>query len=150
EVVVCDARRNRLITEGSKGDKADARKLAELLRTGMVRSVWHGRQTTRGLKEMVRSYETFAIDTRRTMLRIKALYRSRGIVTTGTGVYQVKQREHWLKQLTEVAQITVICLFVDGASVVPVKIGRWQEIEGTFVYTFRDSGNTDKWHSRFF
>jgi hypothetical protein len=68
----------------------------------MVRSVWHGRQTTRGLKEMVRSYETFAIDTRPTMLRIKALYRSRGIATTGTGVYQVKQREHWLKQLTEV------------------------------------------------
>ena len=102
EVVVCDPRRNRLLSEGSKGDKADARKLAELLRTGMVRSVWHGRQTTRGLKEMVRSYETFAIDTRRTMLRIKALYRSRGIATTGTGVYQVKQREHWLKQLTEV------------------------------------------------
>jgi hypothetical protein len=89
-------------TEGSKGDKADARKLAELLRTGMVRSVWHGRQTTRGLKEMVRAYETFAIDSRRTMLRIKALYRSRGIPTTGTGVYQVKRREHWLKQLTEV------------------------------------------------
>src|SRR5262249_36006284 len=92
--------RNSLLSEGSKGDKADARKLAEL-RTGMVRSVWHGRQTTRGLKEMVRSYETFAADTRRTMLRIKALYRSRGIATTGTGVYQVKQREHWLKQLTE-------------------------------------------------
>jgi transposase len=72
EVVVCDPRRNRLLSEGSKGDKADARKLAELLRTGMVRSVWHGRQTTRGLKEMVRSYETFAADTRRTMLRIKA------------------------------------------------------------------------------
>jgi Transposase len=54
EVVVCDPRRNKPINrriEGSKGDKADARKLAELLRTGMVRSVWHGRQTTRGLKE---------------------------------------------------------------------------------------------------
>src|SRR5215472_14090872 len=74
EVVVCDPRRNKLLAEGSKGDKADARKLAELLRTGMVRSVWHGRQTTRSLKEMVRSYETFAADTRRTMLRIKALY----------------------------------------------------------------------------
>jgi transposase len=101
EVVVCDPRRNKLLTAGSKGDKADARKLAELLRTGMVRSVWHGRQTTRGLKEIVRAYETFAIDTKRTMLRIKALYRSRGIPTTGSGVYQVKQRDHWLKQLTE-------------------------------------------------
>jgi len=84
--------------EGSKGDKADARKLAELLRTGMVRSVWHGRQTTRGLKELVRAYETFAIDTNRTMLRIKALYRA----TKGSAVYQKKERDHWLKQLTEV------------------------------------------------
>ena len=49
EVVVCDPRRNKLLKEGSKGDKADARKLAELLRTGMVRSVWHGHQKTRGL-----------------------------------------------------------------------------------------------------
>src|SRR5215468_10556627 len=30
EVVICDPRRNRLLSEGSKGDKADARKLAEL------------------------------------------------------------------------------------------------------------------------
>src|SRR5215467_8968266 len=94
EVVVCDPRRNKLLSEGSKGDKADARKLAELLRTGMVRSVWHGRQTTRVLKEMVRAYETFAIDTRRTMLRIKALYRNRGIATKGSAVYQQKQRGH--------------------------------------------------------
>jgi len=101
EVVVCDPRRNKLLTEGSKGDKADARKLAELLRTGMVRSVWHGRQTTRGLKEMVRAYETFAIDTRRTMMRIKALYRSRGIATKGSAVYQQKQRDQWLMHLTE-------------------------------------------------
>ena len=102
EIIVCDPRRNKLLVEGSKGDKADARKLAELLRTGMVRSVWHGRQTTRGLKEMVRAYETFAIDTRRTMMRIKALYRSRGIATKGSAVYQQKQRGHWLNQLTEV------------------------------------------------
>ena len=101
EVVVCDPRRNKLLVEGSKGDKADARKLAELLRTGMVRSVWHGRKTTRGLKEVVRAYETFAVDTRRTMMRIKALYRSRGIATTGSAVYQKNEREGWLKQLTE-------------------------------------------------
>jgi transposase len=97
EVVVCDPRRNKLLVEGSKGDK-----LAELLRTRSVRSVWHGRQTTRGLKEMVRAYETFAVDTRRTMMRIKALYRSRGIATKGSAVYQKKERDHWLKLLIEV------------------------------------------------
>lgn len=48
EVVVCNPRRNKLLTAGSKGDKADARKLAELLRSGMVESVWHGHDETRG------------------------------------------------------------------------------------------------------
>src|SRR5262245_1733572 len=32
EVIVCDPRRNKLLSEGSKADKVDARKLAELLR----------------------------------------------------------------------------------------------------------------------
>jgi len=50
---------------------------------------------------VVRAYEKFAVDTRRTMMRIKALYRSRGIATTGSAVYQKKEREGWLKQLTE-------------------------------------------------
>ena len=36
------------------------------------------------------------------MMRIKALYRSRGIATKGSAVYQKKQRDHWLNQLTEV------------------------------------------------
>src|SRR3989454_6573734 len=101
EVVVCDPRRNKLLSEGSKGDKVDARKLAELLRTGMLRSVYHGHEATRKLKELVRAYETLSVDTQRTMARIKAIYRGRGSVTTGRGVYQAKQREQWLEKLAE-------------------------------------------------
>ena len=59
QVVVCDPRRNKLLSEGSKADKVDARKLADLLRSGMLRSVYHGHQATRKLKELVRGYETF-------------------------------------------------------------------------------------------
>ncbi len=40
-VLVCDPRRNALLKEGSKSDKIDARKLAELLRTGTLRPVYH-------------------------------------------------------------------------------------------------------------
>lgn len=101
EVVVCDPRRNKLLSEGSKADKVDARKLAELLRTGMLRSVYHGHEATRKLKELVRAYETLSIDTQRTMARIKAVYRGRGIQTPGRGVYQAKQRQQWLEKLTE-------------------------------------------------
>src|SRR5215469_786944 len=42
EIVVCNPRRNALLKEGSKSDKIDARKLAELLRAGLLRAVYHG------------------------------------------------------------------------------------------------------------
>jgi transposase len=101
EVIVCDPRRNKLLSEGSKADKVDARKLAELLRSGMLRSVYHGHEATKKLKELVRAYESLSIDTQRTMARIKAIYRGRSIRTPGRGVYQAKQREQWLEKLTE-------------------------------------------------
>jgi hypothetical protein len=45
EIVVCNPRRNALLKEGSKSDKVDARKLAELLlrrhaATGLPRTKW--------------------------------------------------------------------------------------------------------------
>ena len=49
----------------------------------------------------MRAYEPLSIDTQRTMARIKAIYRRRGIRTPGRGVYQPKQREQWLEMLTE-------------------------------------------------
>src|SRR6266516_4256149 len=42
QVLVCDPRRNALLKEGNKSDKIDARKLADLLRTGMLRPVYQG------------------------------------------------------------------------------------------------------------
>jgi transposase len=101
EVVVCDPRRNKLLTEGSKADKVDARRLAELLRVGMVRPVYHGNEGARKLKQLARGYQTLSSDMQRTMARIKAMYRSRGIATAGRGVYQAKQREQWLSLLTD-------------------------------------------------
>ena len=101
DVIVCDPRHNKLLSEGSKGDKIDARKLADLLRTGMLRRVYHGNEGSRRLKQLVRAYETLSTDTKRTMVRIKAIYRARGIRTPGRNVYQPKQREHWLELLIE-------------------------------------------------
>jgi transposase len=102
EVIVCDPRRNRLLEEGSKGDKPDARKLAQLLRVGLLRSVYHGHEeATRKLKQLVRAYENLSDDTQRTMVRIKAIYRSRGIACRGREVYQATRRQQWLEKLNE-------------------------------------------------
>ena len=54
-LVVCDPRRNALLKEGSANDRIDARKLAELLRANLLRSVYHGQQGLRTLKELVRA-----------------------------------------------------------------------------------------------
>ena len=50
--MVCRPRRNALLKEGSKSDKVDARKLADLLRTGMLRPVYHGENGLRTLREL--------------------------------------------------------------------------------------------------
>src|SRR5215469_17896212 len=75
EILVCNPRRNALLKEGSKSDKVDARKLADLLRTGMLRPVYHGENGLRTLRELARSYQTISKDLRRVMNRLKALYR---------------------------------------------------------------------------
>ena len=87
EIVVCNPRRNALLKEGSKSDKVDARKLAELLRAGLLRAVYHGENGLRTLRELARSYLTISKDLKRVMNRLKALYRSWGIPCTGTQVY---------------------------------------------------------------
>src|SRR5579872_1686794 len=43
QLVVCDPRKNALLKDGSKSDRIDARKLAELLRGNQLHSVYHGR-----------------------------------------------------------------------------------------------------------
>src|SRR5271168_4859397 len=65
EVVVCNPRKNALLKEGSKGDKIDARKLAELLRLNHLTPVYHGENGIRTLKELARSYLTITKDVTR-------------------------------------------------------------------------------------
>jgi len=99
EVLVCNPRRNALLKEGSKNDKVDAQKLSDLLRTGMLRPVYHGENGVRTLRELARTYQTVSKDLNRVMNRIKALYRGWGIACAGTQVYAPRYREEWLKQI---------------------------------------------------
>ena len=97
KVIVCDPRKNRL--DGSKTDKIDARKLAELLRLNALKAVYHGQNNTRGLKELARSYVSLQQDSTRVMNRLKAIFRSRGIPCRGQSIYQPKKRKEWLEKL---------------------------------------------------
>ena len=102
QVLVCDPRRNALLKEGSKNDKLDARKLADLLRRGMLRPVYHGEHGLRTLRELARTYQTLSQDLNRVMNRLKALYRGWGIACGGTQVYAPRYREEWLGKIEPV------------------------------------------------
>src|SRR2546423_9214595 len=101
KVVVCNPRKSALLKDGSKGDKIDARKLAELLRGGYVKPVYHGDPGLRTLKELSRSYLTISKDLTRVMNRIKALYRGWAIPCGGTQVYALCHRSVWLSKIPE-------------------------------------------------
>ena len=98
-LVVCDRRGER--RHGPKGDHRDADTLAELLRRGGLRAVYHGSAPRAVLKELTRTYRTLVDDATRVMLRLKALFRARGIGTLGAAVYHPQHRAQWLGQLTD-------------------------------------------------
>ena len=99
-VVVCDRRGERRHT--NKHDLADADELSEQLRRGGLRVVYHGNAHRVRLKELTRAYQNLVEDATRVMLRLKALFRARGIKTPGQGVYHnLEERPQWLAQLPD-------------------------------------------------
>ena len=96
-VVVCNVR-GRSETS-NKSDRIDADALSEMLRVGSVKSVYHGASSVLTLKELVRCYLNLVDDSTRVMLRIKALFRARGILTPGTSVYRASERAKWLAKI---------------------------------------------------
>ena len=98
-LVVCDPRKNALLKDGSKSDRIDARKLAELLRGNQLSPVYHGEHGVRTLKELARTYLTVSQDLVRVMVRVKALYRSWAIPCAGKQVYALRHRAIWLDKI---------------------------------------------------
>ena len=96
-VIVCDRRGEP--ARGNKADAHDADELSELLRCQRLRAVYHGSPERATLRELARAYQNLVEDATRVMLRLKALYRARGIRTPGHGVYDAAQRAEWVGKL---------------------------------------------------
>ncbi|MDP6543250.1 MAG: transposase, partial [Phycisphaerae bacterium] len=84
-IVVCDPRRNKLIThDGDKSDPIDAGKLAELLAGGYLREVYHSDDDDRVLlKEWVSLYHDRVRDAVRQVNKIRARCRMYGVRMPG-------------------------------------------------------------------
>ncbi len=98
-VVVADRRGQK--RPGSHGDFKDAERLAEDLRTGHLRAVYHGSPERATLRELSRLYGNLVEDSTRTMQRLKALYRARAIRSRGPRLYQPANRAEWLAKLED-------------------------------------------------
>jgi transposase len=99
QVVVCNPRKNALLKSGSKSDAIDARKLAELLRAGLLSAVYHGETSAGEVQQMARSYTQLTEDTTRVMARLKAVFRGQAVSCAGKKLYGKRHREEYLAQL---------------------------------------------------
>ncbi len=100
-VVVCNPRKNALLKVGNKSDTIDSRKLAELLRAGLLSPVYHGENSLRAVQQLGRSYTALTEDTTRVKGRLKAVYRGQAIASAGKKLYGQRRRGEWLAQLSE-------------------------------------------------
>ena len=57
EIIVCDPYRNHLLKDGGKTDKLDAIRLAQLLRAGLLKQVFHSDDELIYLRKVVHGYE---------------------------------------------------------------------------------------------
>ena len=96
EIVVARLPRRR----GQKSDARDAYELAEQLRMGgLEQRVFKAPQQFAMLRELASSHRTVTRELVHARLRLKSLYRSRGIQTPGASVYSLRQRDAWLRRL---------------------------------------------------
>src|SRR6202167_3198587 len=97
--VVCNPCKNALLKSGNKGDAIDARKLADLLRAGLLSPVYHGETSALEVQQLARSYLMLTEDTTRAMGRLKAVFRGQAISCTGRKLYGPKHRGEYLAAL---------------------------------------------------
>lgn len=85
---------------GSKDDARDALKLAQDLRAGAIkRRVYKSCGPYSELRAAVRSYTTLRDDLIRAKNRLKAIYRSRGVLPSGEEVFHPEKHGRWEKKL---------------------------------------------------
>lgn len=79
KLVICDPRRNRLLLEGAKNDRIDAEKLVRLLRSDMLKPVFHSADQFIYLRRLVSGYDDLVKSGVRLKNQRAALFRANGI-----------------------------------------------------------------------
>ncbi len=106
DVVVCDPRRNRLIShDGDKSDGLDVSKLIELYRLGALRRVHHSDLQSRvDLRGWVWSYHDQVALVVAAKNKVKAAFRAAGLQYGSSDIYGLKDRSSWLAKFVRGAE----------------------------------------------
>jgi transposase len=101
QLVVCDARHNKLIsTHPNKKDARDAFALARLFRLHELKPVWQAPTDERALfKSAAQSYEEAVLRQTQLKQQIKSTFQHWGLFPTGTRLYAEEGRGAWMKKL---------------------------------------------------
>lgn len=101
KLVICEPKNNKWIhSSEEKNDKVDSVKLADLLRMGRVKPVYHTElKELTIIGKLVYHYNKLIQNSTRAMNRIKGEYTFAGIFAEGKKVYSTKERESYLKRI---------------------------------------------------
>ncbi len=96
KIVICDPRRNKLLSEGAKNDKIDAIKLARLLRADLLKPVFHSCDALIEVRKLSSAYDDLVQRGVRLKNQRSAVLRSLGkgkdeVVTEGIESFVVKK-----------------------------------------------------------
>ncbi|MGD8780651.1 MAG: transposase [Ignavibacteria bacterium] len=78
-IVICDPYRNRLLSDGPKNDKIDAKKLSILLKGGMIKEIYHTTDKIYKLRKYVSAYDDLIKYGVRLLNQKSAIYLSEGL-----------------------------------------------------------------------
>lgn len=79
KLLICDPYRNSLLNEGPKNDKIDARKLCLLLRSGLLKEVYHTSNEDYKIRKLASAYIALVKSGVRIKNQNSALYRAEGL-----------------------------------------------------------------------
>ncbi|MHB8579189.1 MAG: IS110 family transposase [Ignavibacteriaceae bacterium] len=79
KILICDPYRNRLLSEGAKTDKIDSNKLCQLLRSGLLKEVYHSDDQSYKIRKIVSAYEDLVKAGVRVQNQKSAIYRALGL-----------------------------------------------------------------------
>ena len=79
KILICDPYRNSSLKEGAKNDKIDARKLCLLLRSGLLKEVYHTSNEDYKIRKLASAYIALVKSGVRIKNQNSALYRGEGL-----------------------------------------------------------------------